>query len=150
MPRYTCDTSYVIAYPLTSIPDNFVLCDVVLLELMGQANDTSTFNKYKTYREISILDETLITPTVQDWFNATRVLFLLEQGVRRDNRGIASPKRVGATQRMALDALIAMSARRERVTVVTENVNDFLAIQYYYEGLRFMRGSEYNARFLVS
>jgi len=37
----------------------------------------------------------------------------------------------GASQRMALDVLIAVSARRWKAAVVTENWQDFKAIQRY-------------------
>ena len=43
---------------------------------------------------------------------------------------------------MALDALIAALARRARATVVTENYDDFAAIQYYCN-FKLVRGAKF-------
>jgi predicted nucleic acid-binding protein len=48
----------------------------------------------------------------------------------------------GGTQRMALDALLAAAARRWKVTVVTENWDDFKAIQRYCN-VKIVKGSEF-------
>ncbi|HXI25782.1 MAG TPA: hypothetical protein VNG71_18135 [Pyrinomonadaceae bacterium] len=50
---------------------------------------------------------------------------------------------VGVSQRMALDVLIAVSARRWRATVVTENYDDFKAIQRYCSGAKIARASDF-------
>lgn len=68
------------------------------------------------------------------------VLYCLEQGVRKKNKGKSPPKRPGATQRMALDVLIAVSARRYKVAVVTENFDDFNTIKYYCD-FKLIKGS---------
>lgn len=76
-------------------------------------------------------DNSLIVPDDNDWLMASRVLYWLTQGRRRIAKGKAPRLKSGATQRMALDALIAVSARRWRATVITENWEDFKAIQRY-------------------
>ncbi len=47
---------------------------------------------------------------------------------------------------MALDALIAASARRYKATVVTENYDDFNAIKYYCD-FKLMRGADFLSKF---
>jgi predicted nucleic acid-binding protein len=49
--------------------------------------------------------------------------------------------RPGASQKMVLDALIATSARRWKATVITDNWDDFKAIQRYCN-VKIVRGSE--------
>lgn len=48
----------------------------------------------------------------------------------------------GATQRMALDTLMAVSARRWNTTVITDNWNDFKAIQRYCN-VKIVKGSDF-------
>jgi len=43
---------------------------------------------------------------------------------------------------MALDTLIATSARRWKATVVTDNWTDFKAIQYYCD-VKIVKGSDF-------
>jgi predicted nucleic acid-binding protein len=142
MPIYTFDTSFIISNKLSVYPDNFLFSDVVLLELIGSASDESIFKQHQNTRRIFKEDGKLIIPNADDWLMAGKVLFWLEQGKRKGNRGNAPPKRPGATQRMALDALIAISARRYKAIVVTENFDDFSAIKYYCD-FRLMRGAEF-------
>jgi predicted nucleic acid-binding protein len=146
MTAFTFDTSFIIARKLSVYPDNFFYSDVVLLELIGSAKDEAEFKRHQAARRENLLDDRLIVPNEEDWLMASKILYWLEQGKRRGNKGMAPPKRPGATQRMALDALIAMSARRYDVTVVTENYDDFNAIKYYRD-FKLMRGSEFLDRF---
>ena len=70
-------------------------------------------------------------PNEDDWLLASKVLYLLSQDRRRSHRGKLKRLHPGASQRMALDVLIAVSARRWKAAVVTENWQDFKAIQRY-------------------
>jgi len=74
--------------------------------------------------------ELLIVPNADDWLLASKILFWLTQGRRRSSSKL---RRLGAgqSQRMALDALLAASARRCKVGVVTENWRDFKLIQRF-------------------
>src|SRR4028119_1895294 len=121
MPKYTFDTSFIISNKLSDIPDNFLFSEVVLLELIGSAQDESIFKKFQALRKSYAEDGLLITPNADDWFMSSKIIYWLEQGIKRKNKGDAPPKKLGATQKMALDVLIAVSARRFNVTVVTEN-----------------------------
>lgn len=142
MPKYTFDTSFLIANRLSEIPGNFLLSDVVALELIAAATDQSEFKVYHQLRKSYSDSSFLITPNTDDWLMAGKILYWLEQGVRKKNRGKATPKKPGATQRMALDVLLAVSARRHRVTVVTDNWRDFNAIKYYCD-FSLVKGAEF-------
>ena len=83
-------------------------------------------------------------PNEGDWLLASRVLYLLTQDRRRNHRGRLKKLHPGKSQRMALDALIAVSARRWKATVVTENWQDFKAIQRYCN-TKIVKASEFLA-----
>ena len=104
---------------------------VVLLELTATARDDSQRKIYermfRDYRE----DNSLIIPSEDDWLQACKVLYWLSQSRRRTHGGRLKRLHSGASQRMALDVLIAVSARRWRATVVTENWDDFKVIERY-------------------
>ena len=131
MPYYTFDTSVVISRRLSELPDNLLFSAVVLLELIAGATDESERKRYEAVRRAYEKDRSLIVPNFDDWMLASKVLYWLAQGRRRKARGKAPRLKPEAKQRMVLDTLIATSARRRNVTVITENWNDFKAIQRF-------------------
>ena len=142
MPLYTFDSSVIIAYRVRELPKDFVLSAVVIAELTAGAADDSTRNVYEAMRRIFQQDNALIIPSADDWLTASRVLFRLSQS-RKKKAGGKAPKLIsGASQRMFLDTLIAVSAKRTGATVVTNNYDDFKAIQYYFQ-FKLMRGSDF-------
>ena len=70
-------------------------------------------------------------PNEDDWLLASKILYWLTQARRRVCGGKLRRLDLGQSQRMALDALIAASARRCKVAVVTENRKDFKLIQRF-------------------
>lgn len=134
MPYFTYDTSVCISRKLTNfheMPPSFVLSSVVIMELMAGAEDQSHLRFYeRTFRQYQQRD-LLITPNEEDWVFASRVLYLLTHERKRSRKGKLPRLPPGASQRLALDALIAVSARRWKTLVVTENWADFKAIQRY-------------------
>ena len=70
-------------------------------------------------------------PTDEDWLLASKILFLLTHARKRLHKGKLKQLPPGASQRLALDVLLAVSARRWKAQVVTENWSDFKAIQRY-------------------
>lgn len=131
MAYFTCDTSTIIARKLSDLPDNFLFSSVVLMELMAGAKDDSQRKVYELVHRAYARDNSLIVPDADDWLMASKVLYWLMQARRRSARGRLLRLKSGAAQRMALDALIAISARRWKATVITENWDDFKAIQRY-------------------
>jgi predicted nucleic acid-binding protein len=104
---------------------------VVMLELMSSAVDSSRRKSYERFFRQYQEDKLLIVPYVDDWLLAAKILFLLTQDRRHEGRGKLKRLPPGASQRLALDVLIAVSARRWEAQVVTENWADFKAIQRY-------------------
>jgi predicted nucleic acid-binding protein len=145
MPFFTYDTSFIVSYKLSDLPDNFLLSAVVLLELIASAKDESTLKQYERLRKVYEKDDTLIVPNSEDWLLASKILYWLEQGRKKKAGGKSPPKKRGATQNMAVDALIAVTARRYNAIVITENWDDFKAIQYYCN-VKLMRGKDFLKR----
>lgn len=136
----TFDTNIVNDYKVESLPKNFYMSAVVLSERMTAANDIKEFRAYQTTWKRHLQNNTLLVPTPEDWMAASRVLFMLAQERKRMSGG-RSPRRASAAkQELAMDALLAMSARRLKVTVVTDDA-DFDAIHHYYKDLRLIRGA---------
>ncbi|HEV7743814.1 MAG TPA: hypothetical protein VGO56_02355 [Pyrinomonadaceae bacterium] len=101
------------------------------MELTASARDQSYREIYERLFSKYGADNSLIVPNQDDWLLAGKVLYLLSQDRRRSHKGKLKKLHPGVSQRMALDVLIAVSARRWKATVVTENWQDFKAIQRY-------------------
>jgi len=142
MPVYTFDTSVIIAYRVRELPQDFLLSAVVVAELTAGTPDDSTRKVFEAMRRDYDKLDALIVPTSDDWLTASRILFWLSKGRKRKAGGKAPPLLPGASQRMFLDALIAVSARRMSATVVTEDWDDFKAIQYYCD-VKLKRGTDF-------
>ena len=142
MRYYTCDTSVIISRKLSDLPDNFLFSSVVLLELVAGAKDDSRRKYYVSLANDYRKDNSLIVPDFDDWLLAGKVLYWLTQGRRRKAGGKAPRLKPGAAQRVAFDALLAVSARRWEATVVTDNWDDFKAIQRYCN-LKLINGSDF-------
>lgn len=145
MSKFTFDTSFVIANRLPEISGNFLLSDIVFLELIAGASGTTRFKQLQQLRKAYLNENLLITPNADDWLMAGKILYWLEQGARKKNLGKARPKKSGATQRMALDVLLAVSTRRHKVTLITDNWRDFHAIKYYCD-FKLASGAEFLAK----
>ena len=134
MPYFTYDTSVIIARKVLNLkrmPQNFLVSAVVLMELIASTKDLSQRKVYEQlYRQYQ-KDNLLIVPTAEDWLLASRILFLLTHARKRLHKGKLKQLPPGASQRLALDVLLAVSARRWKAQVVTENWSDFKAIQRY-------------------
>jgi predicted nucleic acid-binding protein len=142
MPLYTFDTSVIIAYKVDELPTNFLLSAVVIAELTASAKDDSSRKVFEALRLNYEKDGALLVPSSDDWLTASRILYWLSQG-RKKRAGGKAPKLIsGASQRMFLDALIAVSARRANATVITNDYDDFKAIRYYCQ-VKLIRGSDF-------
>lgn len=142
---YTFDTSTMISRAVTSFPDNFALASVVLLELMASANEEKQRRTFEGWARIYRADNSFISPNPDDWLLSGRILNSLSIRRRRLAGGEAPKLAPGRSQRMALDALLATSAHRAQVTVVTENWDDFHDIKYYLRGFKVIRAAEFFA-----
>ncbi|HSE18497.1 MAG TPA: hypothetical protein VLB46_15695 [Pyrinomonadaceae bacterium] len=134
MPYFTYDTSVIVSQKvpdLREMPQNFLMSSVVLMELTAGAADNSIRKTYEQVFHQYRRDRLLIVPNDDDWLLTAKIMFLLAEGRRRDGKGRLKRLPAGASQRLALDVLIAVSARRWKAQVVTENWADFKAIQRY-------------------
>ena len=134
MAYFTYDTSVCISRNLTDfhkMPQDFLLSAVVMMELIAGARDESRRQLYwEVFRQFQ-KDNLIIVPNADDWLLAAKILHLLTLARRRLQKGKLQKLPPGASQRLALDVLIAVSARRWKAQVVTENWTDFKAIQRY-------------------
>jgi predicted nucleic acid-binding protein len=134
MPYFTYDTSVIIArrsIVLRPTPGGLVLSSVVLMELTASAIDDSQRKVYEFLFREHQQNKSLLVPNDNDWFFASKVLFWLARRRRKVQGGNLRRLQPGMAQRMAFDALLAASARSRQVAVVTENWNDFKAIQRF-------------------
>lgn len=145
MPYFTYDTSVCISRKqtdFTGMPQNFRLSAVVLMELIAGALDDSRRKLYEEIFRKNKEADLLIIPNGDDWLLASKILFHLTHARKRSQKGILRRLPPGASQRVALDVLIAVSARRWKAQVITENWTDFKAIQKYCD-VRIRRASEF-------
>jgi predicted nucleic acid-binding protein len=134
MPYFTYDTSVIISKNLTDLqrmPQSFLMSAVVLMELMAGAEDRSIQKSWAGIFRHYQRQNLLMVPTLEDWFLAAKILYLLSHSRKLLQKGKLKRLPPGVSQRLALDALIAVSARRWKAQVVTENWSDFKAIQRY-------------------
>jgi len=124
-----------------TLPGGQHLSCVVYAELMTAAAP----KEYRAYTETwkrAATDDRLIVPHPDDWLPATRILHLLAQE-RKRNAGGKSPSRTPtAKQELFADVLIALSAARAGVTVVTDD-GDFRAIKRFHKKLQIIGGDEF-------
>lgn len=142
MVYYTLDTSAIAARKAFDLPDNFLFSAIVLLELIAGAKDESERKRYESLARDYRKDNSIIVPSYDDWLLASKILHWLSQDRKRKAGGKSPRSKPGATQRMALDALIAVSARRWEATVVTNNWDDFKLIQRYCN-VKLIRSSKF-------
>jgi predicted nucleic acid-binding protein len=134
MSYFTYDTSVIISRRVVSLRElsgSFRLATIVLMELMASARDDSQRKAYEDLFRAYQKESLLIVPNEDDWLLASKVLYWLTQSRRRTSAGKLHRLDKGVSQRMALDALLATSARRYKVGVVTENWKDFKLIQRF-------------------
>ena len=145
MAYFTYDTSVIISrnvIDLRSRAKDLLLSSVVVLELIASANDDSQRKYYESVFHDYEQENSLIVPNEADWLFASKILFWLTRRRRRVGGGKLRRLDPGVSQRMALDALIATSARRRKAAVVTENWDHFKAIQYFC-GVKLIKASDF-------
>ena len=145
MAYFTYDTSVIISrnlIDLRSRTKDLLLSSVVFLELIASAKDDSRRKAYEGLFLDYEHDNSLIVPNDADWLFASKILFWLTRRRRRVDGGKLRQLDPGMSQRMALDALLAASARRRKAAVVTEDWDHFKAIQYFC-GVKLIKASDF-------
>jgi hypothetical protein len=145
MPSITFDTNIFVSRPrvdIYSLPDAFYMSVVVLQELVVGAPDEAVIKKLTTARHAYEKDGRLLVPNADDWWQVGIVINRLQR--QRKSKGGGSTPKLAADEkyRIANDVLIARTARRAGVTLITDNAKDFALIQSYCK-VRVMSGDEY-------
>ena len=139
----TYDTSVFIAHRPEIPRAGFKLSTVVLQELVAGVGPRPW---EAIYRRLG-WEGNLIVPEREDWWQAGKVLHSILHGLRPHPRGRTPRLTDAKKQSIIRDILIALSAKRARALVVTENVGDFRLINDHCGGgLRFKSGAEYFSR----
>ena len=144
MAYFTYDTSVLVSRRWEDFRrgKHLLFSSVALLELIASAVDDTRRKEHEaTFREYQE-NSALIVPNDSDWLLASKILFWLSQRRRKINHGKLRRLPSGASQRMALDVLLAVSARRRQAAVVTENWFDFKLIQNFCD-VRVIKASDF-------
>ena len=128
MPRVTYDTNIFIEYQPTYFPQGFVISAVVIQELAAGARDKSRLKQLDGIRRKYEKQDALLVPTSEDWWFAGKVLNSLYRVVQRHGADAEPTKE---QMRIVRDVLIARTAKRTGVTLVTKNLSDFERIQQF-------------------
>src|SRR5262249_3557228 len=97
---------------LHKMPHNFLMSAVVLMEIMASVSDLSKRKVLEHLFRQHQKHNSLIVPNDDDWLLASKILYLLTHARRRSHKGKLHRLPPGASQRLGLDVLIAVSARR--------------------------------------
>jgi predicted nucleic acid-binding protein len=138
MPKYVFDTNLVISrvYDPYKLPETTYASSVVFFELMTACNDLRERRAYEASWRETKKSELLIIPTEEDWLTASRISFALAQERKQQSGGRAPKLTSKAKQDIAMDCLLAVSAAREGVIVLTRDKNDFDAIRRHCRNLK--------------
>lgn len=142
MPKTTFDTNIIISRkpPFDELPQAFYPSIVVIQELVAGAKDETDIKLLATVRWEFEKVSRLLVPTSDDWWEVGRIINLLQRG--QSHKGGLIPKMTAEKYRITNDVLIARTARREGVTVITDSAKDFERIKNFCN-VRIMSGDEY-------
>lgn len=142
MPKVTFDTNVFIARKAIRLPDSFYMSVVVMQELVAGAEDEAAIKESEAARKGYEKAGRLLVPTGEDWWLAGKVINSLQRGLKSRRQGLTPKIASEEKYRIINDVLIARTARREGVTVVTDNTKDFEKIQKFCN-VRLMNADEY-------
>jgi len=135
--KYIFDTNLVISksYDPYNLPETTYASSVVIFELMTACNDLRERRAYEAIWRETKKAGLLIVPTEEDWLTASRISFALARERKQQAGGKAPKLTAKAKQEIAMDCLLAVSAAREGITVLTNNRHDFDAIKRHLKRL---------------
>lgn len=108
------------------------------------AADPKPFRAYVETWKRAAEEGRLIVPNLDDWLPAARILHLLAQERKKSAGGKSPARTAAAKQEIFADVLIALSAARAGVAVVTDD-KDFHAIKRFHKKLQIIGGGEFLA-----
>ncbi len=131
MPKVTYDTNVFIKEKPAYFPAGFFMSAVVIQELAAGARDNSRLKELDSARRRYEKEGRLLVPTGEDWWFAGKILNSIARALKSRSgsriKGISKAEQ----QRILRDVLIARTAKREGVLVITSNISDFAKIQPY-------------------
>lgn len=138
----TFDTSVLIPYKPEFPRSGFVLSAVVLQEMTTGSADDGECRWWGQVRFLFEKENRLLVPSGEDWFEAGKILNALLRGKKSKSKGRTPKHHPDDKQRIIRDVLIARTAKRAGVTVVTDNLKDFEEIKRFCK-VKVISGREY-------
>lgn len=142
MAKVTYDANIFIRYKERAFPRSFYLSAVVLQELVAGANDASRIKDLERVRHEYRKANKLLVPTEEDWWHVGVALNSLQRGRRSKKTGRIPKMSEAERLRIVNDVLIARTAKREGVMLVTDNISDFKKIRNFCD-VKIISGSRY-------
>jgi predicted nucleic acid-binding protein len=131
MAKVTFDTNVFIKQKPVALPTGFFLSAIVIQELTAGALDVTRIKELDRLRSQFEKEGRLLVPNGEDWWQAGKILNSLSRGLKSRSASTAQKISSGEQQRIIRDVLIARTAKREGVAVVTFNIGDFQKISRY-------------------
>lgn len=142
MSKVTFDTNILISRKNLQLPDSFYMSVVVLQELVAGAQDEAELKSLTVARREYEKPGRLLVPTAEDWWLVCKVIYSLQRGLKSQKAGLTPKMSADQKYRITQDVLIARTAKRAGVMVVTDNMKDFEKIQRFCN-VRLTSGDEY-------
>lgn len=142
MPGETFDTNIYISRKDKDFLQGHYLSVVVLQELVAGAADATEIKELDRVRHVYEKAGRLLVPNADDWWLAGKVINSLQRGLKSTRGGLTPKMGMDEKHRILSDVLIARTARRAGVTVITDNMKDFERIQSFCR-VRLISGSDY-------
>jgi predicted nucleic acid-binding protein len=125
MSKVTYDSNIFIKHKPAHLPAGFYMSIVVLQELLAGARDSEATKEleaaYRNYKKAG----RLLVPDVEDWWQVGLIINALQRGRKSKKSGLIPKISTEEKYRITNDVLIARTARRAGVSIVTDNVRDF-------------------------
>lgn len=129
--KVTYDPNIFIRHKPAHLPAGFYMSIVVLQELLAGARDSEAAKElevaYRNYKKAS----RLLVPDVEDWWQVGLILNALQRRRKSKRSGLIPKISTDEKYRLTNDVLIARTARRAGVAIVTDNVKDFERIKHF-------------------
>lgn len=142
MPKIAFDTNIFISRKSAQLPEDFYMSVVVLQELVAGAQDETELKSLTVARKEYEKVGRLLVPTSEDWWQVGKVVYALQKGLKSQRGGLTPKMTADQKYRITHDVLIARTAKRAGVTVVTDNLKDFESIQKFCS-VKLISGKEY-------
>jgi predicted nucleic acid-binding protein len=131
MPKVTYDSDVFMRLKPRVLPQGFYMSAVVIEELAAGATDGSVLKGLRAVLKRYEEADHLLVPTGEDWYESGKVIYALQQGNKSKKTGDKPKMSPEVRCRMINDVLIARTAKREGVEVVTYNMRHFEQIKRY-------------------